>query len=124
MPLIDGAGIGYWAAQGTSTPAGSFSIEPEVIPQLRADLDDIREQAKEFLRSRNFQIKLYPLGSDPASGATADVHNTKADAAVAGIQGYIEVLDSVIASLDEAAKQYGITEDANTASFQRGATAG
>ncbi|HWE92208.1 MAG TPA: hypothetical protein VG317_22275 [Pseudonocardiaceae bacterium] len=41
-------------------------------------------------------------------------------AAVVGIRGYASQLDSVIASLDQAVKQYGSTEDANKSAFQNG----
>jgi hypothetical protein len=95
-----------------------FTVTPEAIPRLRSDLQAVRDRIRNLIEAGRHPLWMGPLGSDPVSATFAQLHNHNAEVAIARAIDFAHQLQDVINTLDQQAKAYGITEDANTADIK------
>ncbi|WP_189054045.1 PE domain-containing protein [Longimycelium tulufanense] len=96
-----------------------LSVRPENVLQLKRELEDVRDEVRDFLLNNREALALRPQGADPVSLDAAKAVKENADTAVDVAETYIQRLASVIDALDQAAKTYGLVEDTNTANLQQ-----
>lgn len=104
------------ASSGPST--STLRVEPDQVLQLKAELQPIYDEVKDFLNTKAPAMMMQPLGADPVSSDTAQAFNENTQAAIDAAFGYLDELKGVLDALDQAVKTYNLAEDANAQLFR------
>src|SRR5215510_15047794 len=104
---------------GSGLPYATFVVEPEMIVFLKRGLEDERAEIDEFIHNGWVLAAVPAPGADPCSEGVAEVLSRNGQAALDAARGYVGELTNLINSLEEAAKAYGLVDDANAATFGR-----
>lgn len=123
MPYLNDGGGG--AAQpggaiGSGLGMANMVVQPENILTLRNELTEIRDEVVDFLVHEGQLMFVRPPGADPVSRDGAEAFTENAASAIEAANGYVRELTSVIDSLDQTARAYGLVEETNTDTFLRG----
>lgn len=106
-------------ATDTGPSTSTLRVAPDQVLQLKAELQSIYDEVRDFLRSKAPAMTMRPLGADPVSSETAEAFNENTRAAVDTARGYLDELTRVLDALDQAAKTYNLVEDTNTQAFRQ-----
>lgn len=123
MPYLHDGGGG--AAQpggaiGSGLGMATMVVKPENIIALRNDLTEIRDDVQDFLRYEGELMYVRAPGADPVSRDGAEAFSENAKSAIEAANGYVLELSTVIESLNETARAYGLVEETNADTFLRG----
>ena len=105
---------------GPSTSPSTLRVEPDQVLRLKAELQPIYDEVKNFLNHKAPAMTMRPLGADPVSFETAQSFNENTQAAVDAARGYLNALEGVLDALDQAVKTYNLVEDTNAQTFRQG----
>jgi hypothetical protein len=107
------------AATDTGPSTSTLRVEPDQVLQLKAELQPIYDEVRDFLRSKAPAMAMRPLGADPVSSETAEIFNKNAQTAVDAARGYLDELKGVLDALDQAVKTYNLVEDTSAQTFRQ-----
>jgi hypothetical protein len=103
----------------TGPTTSTLRVDPAQVLHLKAELQPIYDEARDFLRSKAPAMMMRPLGADLVSSETADAFNENCQAAIDASRGYLDELKGVLDALDQAARTYDLIEDTNTQAFRQ-----
>jgi hypothetical protein len=103
---------------GSGLPPATLVVQLDKILFLKRGLEDERAEIDRFISNKGWALSAVPPpGADPCSEGVAEALSQNGQAALEAARGYVDELTNLINSLDETAKAYGLTEDANVAKF-------
>jgi hypothetical protein len=118
MSQVDGKSEGAWQHEYQASTVGGFTVDPQAIPTLCKDLEDIRDRIVIFIHNSGSALMVRETGSDPTSLAAKQKFNDNANAALNAAQRYVDQLHKVISELGQIAQRYQVTEDSNAANLR------
>lgn len=109
-----------WADETNTGPSTStLRVEPDQVLQLKAELQPIYDEVRDFLADKAPAMIMRPLGADAVSNDAAEAFNENTQAAIDAARGYLDELKAVLNALDQAARTYDLVEDTNTQTFRQ-----
>jgi hypothetical protein len=112
MPFAPGGAVGSGLGMAT------LHVEPDQVLRLRNRLAAVRDRVENFLRDKAEALNVRPLGADPVSAETAQAFNENAQAAIDAASGFVDELNRVLGSLDQAAKAYNLVENTHAQAYR------
>ena len=104
---------------GSTLPAATLVVHPDQVLQLKRRLEDRRDKIVKFIEDeRDNLTHVPPPGADPCSARVVQAFGKNGQEALEATQGFVNELNKVIDSLDEAARMYGLVEESNTDTFR------
>jgi hypothetical protein len=108
------------SATSSGPSTSTLRVDPDQVLQLKAELQPIYDEVRDFLRAKAPAMMMAPLGADPVSSETAQAFNENTQTAIDAAFGYLNELKGVLDALDQAVKTYNLAEDANAQLFRQG----
>jgi hypothetical protein len=109
--------------EGSAGPSAggpvTMRVEPDKVLGLKARLEAVRDNVKDFLRQQGDNLRARPLAQDEVSIDAARIFAENADTALNVTNQFVKQLDLTIEQLGQIAKTYNLVEDTNTTAMQQ-----
>lgn len=118
MPFYAAKPDGGSAGPSAGGPV-TMRVEPDKVLALRARLEAVRDNVRDFLRLEGDNLRARPLAQDEVSVDAARIFAENADTALAVTKEFVDQLNLTIEQLSQIARTYSLVEDVNTTAMQQ-----
>ncbi|HET9143231.1 hypothetical protein [Actinophytocola sp.] len=122
VPFVQGGDSAEPSGQiGSGLPPATLVVQPDKILFVKRGFEDERDRIRSFINDKgHLLVDLRPPGTDPCSDGVVDVLGKNGQSALDAARGYVDELTNIIQSLNDAATDYGLVEQANADKFGQG----